>query len=468
MTALVLFSVVGISAVALTVSADKANVTITERSLYGDRSAAEGLTITSMSHFAHHLRWDTVYTIGKTPQTVYRFHASKTSEASIDFSYYISLHSAVSYGCDYSIPADEQYGIAKAYKELYDSTQPGGESKTTVNLKDFYDYYPVGMDISLPGVIWSGNDYEDLVEDHLGSEKYIRRVFSDFFRIPIIENDSYEIHVTKDATGRSVSMGMATADDSESYYFETNSAITEDCCFFTINNRTSTGNPIDTSLIPGGYGIYAFHYTESSNMYTTDSIPGVVGIDADSLAMVYKLENDVIVYNLFLSKDNTKLLLITLENEVFQFTVIDIPSMTQIQKFELEGFVSQSYTLHNHGDFIVLTSWDSLALVALESDGSYTFQFSSPTARKINAEYSYITATSAMQYNGEKLAIVNTIREDRYSSSELCSFYIAVYHHDGLLYYGEYDNSLSINPDTSDYNANCLPFGSHAYRIAWE
>lgn len=466
---LLVLSITGMTVIGVAVSTNNDNVTITERTLYGDKSAAEGITINSVSHYDEHLLWNTDYTVGGQPQTEYSFHASEMRNGYINHNYHIMLDVDISYGCEFNVPAEKQHGLARAYKELFDEAEPGVEAKRIVNLKDFYEYYPVRVVINLPGVFWSGNDYDALVEDHEGSEKYVLRAFNEFFRIPMLAHEIREISVTKGANGQHIGMGSSTVGSEETYFFDTDSVVTDDTCYFTINNRTTSGELIDTSLIPGGYGIYSFQYTESSNMYTGGSIPGVTGVNAGSLDMVYKLDDEVIVNNLLLSEDHSKLLMITVEGGSTWFSVIDISSMKLLQKFEIEDFNWSSYNLHDHGSFYVLMNWDKFALVAMEEDGSYAYKFSSPTAYGINEEFQYVNTASAMNYNGEKLVIVNSIYEEQHRALDLCSFYIAVYDARGLLYYGEYDSSLSVNPDAYNYNYNCLPYyNRYAYTVDWK
>ncbi len=470
LTALLLvFSFGSMAVICAAVSADKDNVTITERALYGDKGAAEGITVSTVSNYDNHLRWDTVYTVGKQPQTEFSFHAFEMRDHYINFNYGALLDVDIPYGCEFNVPAEQQSGIQRAYKELYDEAEPGVKTTKIIYLKDFYDFYPVRVDINLPGVFWSGNDAVALVEDHPGSEKYVRQKFNEFFRIPMLEHEAREISVTKSANGYSIGMGSSTVGSDETYFFDTDSALTEDTCYFTINNRTTKGNLIDTSLIPGGYGIYRFRYAESKNMYTGGSEPGVTGVDADSLSMVYKLEDEERVNHLLLSKDGSKLLLITQdENRRNWFSVIELAQMELLQKFEIEGIDGNGYDLHDKGDFLVFMRSDVLALVALEEDGSYEFKFSSPTAYGINEEYQYVNTASAMNFNGDKLVIVNSIYEEQHRALDLCSFYIAIHDADGLRYYGEYDSSLSANPDAYNYSYNCLPYGRDAYTISWE
>ena len=69
-----------------------------------------------------------------------------------------------------------------------------------------------------------------------------------------------------------------------------------------------------------------------------------------------------------------------------------------------------------------------------------------------------------MAFNGKKLAIVDRTAEKTYGTLELCGFTVSIYDCTGLVYYGEYENSLSVAADPNDYAINCLPI---RYRVCW-
>ena len=78
-------------------------------------------------------------------------------------------------------------------------------------------------------------------------------------------------------------------------------------------------------------------------------------------------------------------------------------------------------------------------------------------AYKISSEMSYLRPGAMFDFDGEKLVAVDFLREGRFGSLELCSYYVSVYDKTGLLYYGEYKNSLSAYPNANNYSYNCLP-----------
>ena len=162
-----LLSVLSVAAFCMiggTVSEEKANVTINENIIYGDKSYANGVTVFTRAHYDEHLFWNTTYTIGETPKisTDYEFHYSPQYEYGERSYQALTLDVDFKYGVDTRTPAEECVGLQKAYRELYDELKPGEQGKKSIYLQNYYTYYPVRISIDLPGVLWQGNDYDRL------------------------------------------------------------------------------------------------------------------------------------------------------------------------------------------------------------------------------------------------------------------------------------------------------------------
>ena len=121
---------------------EKDTVTITENVLYGNKSYAVGLKITSRSHYKNRLYWTSEYTVSKKPEinTVYEFFLSEQSEIRPSPNFYFNVDDDIRFGFDFFTPAEQQEGLARVYKELYDSCKEGERKEKTVYLKDIYEY----------------------------------------------------------------------------------------------------------------------------------------------------------------------------------------------------------------------------------------------------------------------------------------------------------------------------------------
>ena len=303
------------------------NIQFTETVLFGDPKAAAGLELNYKSHYNHHLFWDTTWTIG-TPasdaETAYRFSAKadreiQTTERGIKLetqgynTYYIQ---------------DVPNGLQKAYDQLLAETGPGEENRRVIHLADYYQYYPLSGIIELPGmgqINWDDSYNSLYAKENLTPEadaKYrITKAFQDFFKIPVLPEDTMEIMVSVPATGSGASTLSSHGSDT-SYYMETQSVISDSALYFTFQTRLGSGNYIDTSLIPGGFGIYCLPYSADE-------------VEEEKLAMVYPLNPKAQIISMKLSSDQSRLYLITEEPEGYMFTEIDLSSMEALQRMQV-------------------------------------------------------------------------------------------------------------------------------------
>ena len=83
---------------------------------------------------------------------------------------------------------------------------------------------------------------------------------------------------------------------------------------------------VDTSHIPGGYGIYRIPCVESER--------GALA-DIDGLSTAYPIDERAQIVSLGKSYDNAKLFLHTIENRIWYLSIIDRESMALLQKIEI-------------------------------------------------------------------------------------------------------------------------------------
>lgn len=462
--AVLIIAAVGIfCAVGATVNAKKDQVVITENIMYGDKSSAEGIIIENQSRYGRHLFWNTKYTSGESAysKTEFIFSETEIRRSNPRRKNGNILETDIAYGCDFKIPAEEQQGIARVYKELYDSAKPGEELKKVISLKDYYEYYPIGIAIDLPDISWNVFSEEYHVwQSEENDYKHAWRVFNEFFKIPVPENIKVELSISKgDKSSVSIGVGSSYV-GGDDFYLSTLSTYSDNKCFFTIDNRTRSGNIIDTSLIPGGYGIYAFSYGREAEKYETK-------VDADSLQMVYALDEEAEVCHLSMNHDKTKLLLFLKNGEKLYMSVIDSASMAELQNFSFgEGDIYEvyeygagwgNYDKEEDRSFIVLYLSESrICVIEMNEAGEYEHKFTVDAANVVNPEFGY-WSSPAFNFDGERLAMVDYMYIGPYVNIPSCGYYMAVYTKDGLMYYAEYESSLSVHPNTDLYEKNCLP-----------
>lgn len=456
-------SVISFCVIGSIVGGEKANVTIKENIIYGDKSYADGVTVFTRAHYDEHLFWDTSYTIGDGPKTVtdYMFSYFPHYEEEDVKHQGLYLDVDFKYGYSTNIPLEECVGLQKAYRELYDATPEGSKGSKTIRLQDYYDYYPVRVEFDLPGVLWQGRDYKDLAFSEFINERKVWDKFNAFFRIPIPEDlPAFEITITK--KGNSVGVG-STGHDND-YWFDPQTAYASDRVFFSISNKFYNGDReqyVDVSLIPGGYGIYALSYKNVRNSENTQGnstifYPGYeTGVEEETLEMVFPLEQYAEVIYMTLSNDESKLLVFTKEYDVTYLTVIEVSSMAKIQKLKVTE--AKQYAFYEYGNCIVLNGWEDISVIEKQADGLCRLAFTVSRMKEVNDSNLQKGVATTMAFDGEKLVMVDRTGDAAYPGLETCGFTVAVYNETGLVYYAKYESSLSAATNPHNYAFNCLP-----------
>lgn len=445
---------------------EKDQVTFADEILYGDASDAEGLSVTTNSHYDRHLVWNTTYQAGPKPSvsTDYKFY-STDHRVKWDFhdTFYIDLD-VQSYYLDLNKPKEEHTGIDRAFYDLYcddtvfykDDSNALTKSRL-IQLKNYYEYYPFNFHVTIDDDMFFYSTVDQTVDSH---ETELAPL-EDFFRIPIIEDDTRMINIQ--SFGKDdFSTFISDSNDKPSYYFNNYGVVTEDALFFTFTVDDSLGNgdcmsKLDFSHIPGGYGIYRIPYTTEETKYGTKH-----HINGEDVSMVYPLDSSISLFSFTTNKDRTKLFLSYQDKNTqaatTEFAVIDAKTMETLQLIHLKGIqkddgstetmIPYDYCIEE-GYVIIHCSTDYLVVLELQDSGLYEYKFTINIHENPIFEYYLdIPWRTAVSWNGEKLAIAGANNRDlgtnRYALS--CGFYIAVFDENGLIYYSEHDSSLDQGP----------------------
>lgn len=447
------------SALSLKIDAQKDDVRFDENILFGDPASLEGLCVGMRAHYDDRLYWNVKYdpAASAVMECDYRFSLSDLHEYGPYEHSGLSMYVSYFYEWDTDTPIEELEGLSIAYRELYDATPEGEEVEKSVYVKDYYEYYPLAFHIDLPSTVWASLRPSGEIGFRPGDELYEYKRLCEYFKIPVLPYDKVTVTVDKDKSNGV----MAQQGGSDSLSLYTRSTYTDDgVCYFSIYNRTNNGELIDTSHIPGGYGIYAVNFGRDTGVYDS-------GVYADSLRTVYALDENVIVKHITTNKSQTKLLLFTLEDDLSAsyLTVIDIATMKEEQKLHIYDY--DVYETFEYEDFLVVYASDMLILLEVDASGEYKVKFSVPVPYAVDERFTYLDTLARMDYDGERLAVVGALEDNRYGTFDLCGFYLAVYDESGLVFYGEYNSSLSANPRLTRYDFNCLPSGTYAFDVEW-
>ena len=433
------------------------NVIFTENTAYGDIKYADGIDVTRRT-FLGKAEWLSTCSIND---------GEVTSEA--DFNYH-------NFGIDYGDGPDydsiwlstvgypDFSGFVRNDKELTaerkklqddfdEQTKDSLDNPVTVTfkLRDYYEYYPIGLSIWLPEKtnIYGEADYEFDLD--------IINQFREFFKIPV--PDSEVTTVTAAVSYGGGGKISTVVEKTNNFAFSTKYAICDSAAYFTFDNKfPNTEEKIDTSLIPGGYGIYRLPYDKSTD---EDLINDTVHtkVHADRLEMVYALDEDNYVLDMMPSFDKTQIYLLTKEEGKYYFTVIDEKTMKDYQKFELEVRADDdSLSFHSAYDgYMVITCYDNESgsnILLYEVNEGYH-------EKKADIYTTYTIFDSKLCWDGERLAAVkkyDVVRENtelwgHYELQYTCGFTLTVFDSEKVLYCGKYKSSLDAGADKKGYSS---------------
>ena len=511
---LVVLAVVVVCFSHATILAEKDQVKITENIYYGDKSVVEGATLELKNHYESQIFWNTTYVIGEEPEikTDYQFYQS---EQDYDGGYWLGsiyfnndIHHNVNWEEESSY---ELEGLELAFQELYESLGPAESDEKIIFLKDYMDYYEFSVDFQGPYEYGRGKRqmYFDLIESELkndiayGEKEGIEesevdkprkrlewlQTFHEFFKIPVLENDVSVISMEKDANGNVSGWGISIANGGggtgntdipeyphekgyDTFNFNTMYYVGDGDVYMTFQNRSFNGVIMDTSLIPGGYGIYHFTYEEKKEE-----------LHPEELQMVYAIDPNVEVHDLTMDARKENLLLFTSEESDMYMSVIDIETMTLEEKFNIsELYENEFYGIEYYvleEDYMVIVTYGDIIVFTIDDKGNYTMEFQ--VARKEPFEsleldqddyYRVLASDTYFDWNGEQLIFANNMYDvNGYTSTD---FYVAVVDANGIQYFAVYETSLSstISRDENGYDmypySNCRPVDDEPIVVKWK
>lgn len=441
---LLVLSVGGVCLAAAGVYKVHDQVVLTETIVYGDRAAADGLSVQLYTRYDSRLFWDTTCTLDteQRTQTAYSFSASRTYENRPTTYSGVSLQANPEAGAVFDPESPEPpAGLGRVYWELYHASVPGEEKSTVVYLKDYMDCYPIYVELDFPGTQSSSEWWEvpDPSEPEPGTERYTMAKIQDYFQIPVLEDERISISVGRHESGNGWSSGSGTEGDS--FSMRTYSALAGDACYFTFDAHSSDGQVVDTSGIPGGYGLYRLPYEEERH---DESGQKVCGVDADGLEMVYPLDPEIQLLSLRTDPEQTKLLLYTWEEGAYILTVIGLETRETLQRLEIADCPEYSgWSLWDEDDFMVIQLGEKLAVVAPADSGGYALRFICDVRSDELPDFWFRDV--AWDFDGERLAFVCTLEKQDNGWGWVrgtCGFRLGVYEASGLVYCGEYSSSL--------------------------
>ena len=314
--------------------------------------------------------------------------------------------------------------------DLRSKWEEAGKPKTLV-LSDYMDYYPMVENVYPPGwdIGYTGG-YASFIGQNNGETEYFSslkaakaiRALQDFFRIPVLAGDQWTM---TDNVFYPEPVGT------EHYVPDFINTNNDRNLFVTFCALAENGQPVDTSQIPGGYGIYILPYVSIE-----ENGGGLSYIQPEGLRLFSPLDTDIEVRKLGMSLDGKTLYVIFIRNGEYFARIIDAETAevyTDVSlgrdnriydsDFNESVFPFEEYVaVWNHSG---RSEDDRLFVLGRKTDGQFGIVFETP--------FNYEFYPMALAFDGEKLATAYT---DYYTVQ------VAVFSEEGLLYHGSFEHSM--------------------------
>ena len=356
---------------------------------FGDISSAQGLKVitsdfnVNTADYAYNWQNELSFEGAEGFQSHTVFHNGRHQDSK-------QWKTAKFYLSDFHMNADLD---VKLHNELFDFNMQKEYGKI-VAVKDYFDYYPMEYEIS----ILEGSSYRGLSSE---------RKFAEFFRIPVLDDEYYLINEN----------GINHIN-----YFETTfrSISDDEAMYIWFSNRTTTGGRVDTSLIPGGYGIYRMPFGETDVLDEQLSTLCPLEEEAEIMDVRVFPQADQIVLKIYLNKQDLIRVIDRHTGELIREYLLPQGSM----QYMVSCDDNYEY-IDNEEKIIVIQPGQSSDKMIVTFDKPKLFQID-----EINFRRNYYA------YKDNRLAVVSS-----YTTENM--FYLNVFDESGLTYSGTFTSNLS-------------------------
>ena len=444
-------------------------VEVTQTVLLGDPSAAEGLLAEYKADYDRHLFWTIAVRPGPEPasETDYVYTQVKHDENSTDdstFVFSISEFNAEDTYPEDQIPSD----LLPDFQRLETKTPAGKERSMELDMKQYFKFYPVDlyMQKGLLQVTAAATEADHGQRNTPGTKEYVSSKLNDYFRIPVADGEKMILKVDKTNGSSNVYHRYF----GRQFTMSTYAAATSDAIYFTFNTFAGEGKIVDTSLIPGGYGIYRLPIGQSTGSGKAPENISASDLLIDELSNVLPLNPSVNICDLRLDSREKRLFLYTLEeNDDYWLTVLDLDTMEVLQKLNL-SCESEVYTWPwcQADDFLVFSTEQTLLLFTAGEDGRFEKEFEIPLPSEEDALF-YLDTEGSFVWDGKRLAFSAACPSDLNGRNwNQLGFRLAVCDASGLLYCGEYMSLLNPTDTPGNISYLCRPTDRYLPKLHWE
>lgn len=456
LAALILAAAVVLSVGLHSISDARDQIVVTQTTLQGDLSAAEGLQVRTVLNEDRQLYWSTDFaaTAAERAETEFRYYQSRQDTGPEKLQLDATLEIAgLNFGMGGVIHFDESedYGIRydrmRPAEDVASRTKPGESRTETLLLQDYYEYYPVSLHTNWLDQ-WSYDGFQRAQDEK----------FADYFRILLPEDKWVTVTVEKDDAGQVVNIDCyedwpeEVPPDYEAPYTFAYTVATEEAIYLLLS-----GNE-DYSHVRGGFGLYKIPVAEVSSWAGETFRFPLQALDLDHIENIYPL--DPAKKNcLQRGMDDEELLLFEETDAGMLMHVMDLKTC-QIRQ-TLEVALASNPAVWFHEDLMIMADRnygveENWLWVFEKHDGLYTQWLDCPFYPLNDEGMYYQNLTFA--FDGEKLAMADF--QITYCGA---SPRIAVYDKTGLLYAGDY----AYSSDQMTEPLNTFNWSEPPLQLSW-
>lgn len=406
------------------------DVTVSATTLAGDPAAVADVQVTSYTEYQNHLFWRQSFPADSPEQgeTLCTFsQAAHFAEDNFSWGNYfnieLSRHSISSHS---SIEKQLSPSLLALLKQIQSNRPNVAVSQQRVDLSDYTDHYPLEV---------SGS-FTQFIHDPLTSKQLIQLV-EDYFFFPLSKSTYAIISLETDEKS-----GQLCGYDFDLEYdlsLSTQTVMRDYITYFALIPGGDQVDLLDTSHIPGGWGVYA--------------LTGTSGEDA-AISTLYSIPDGGQVVRLFGGPEGDDCLyLLTLEENTLFFTQLDPKNGQVVVHLPLFPWTEDQEILSTlwHGDYLVVfTGKGPFAVLVPDGQGGWKVDLTGdlhnqytptyyPSADELTGYARFSTTSSLYDYDNHRLIFADSY----YAGDEKnTSFFLSVYDRDGLAYLGTYQFSL--------------------------
>ncbi len=463
----VLLAVLALLLTAVTVSAAvligrEDDVTHRVLNQQGDVSAADGYVVHAAYKLDDHPCWYSRIPFGQ-PDAVendFRFHRKRLS-FNREFAGFMGVDMDNNLPMELELQSKDSEYFGKCWKEAgkpvppvleeYDKlakqTPEGSVGTKVFKLSELMDYYPIFWHISFGDTI---NSWHTMSEWLYAYDIGEAEKMENYFRIPVLPEETCTLTVDRRENGYREGEDYReeeAQEGREQFVLQSFGDVLGNTAYFTFDPHTTEGNPVDTSQIPGGFGLYAVSLDDNNQ------------VDYDTLTTCMPLDPAYTPWDIVADPDSGHLLYFALKDRSLWLQVLDPQEGKILQQLPLwqQEDDYQWYRVAD-GNIYCITSGRYLDVFRKNDDGIYSLALHAPMEDDTFCwDYLY---EADFAFHGDSMAVVERYLEPDDASREIyrdrghCGFRLTVLDESGVAYQGTYLSSLETEGRMDEFPGN--------------